>query len=287
MNRASLVVTAVRVIAAVTLVISWSGTLSSSMAIEEKPVDSLEYGILKTGSRAYTFLAKTRISLEPTSSSASMEEGAPGTSLFVIEKASATQTVNGFEDYWYKVRTTKGQIGYVWGGNLSKSWREVNPGGGLVVLSIEGKGPDTNEKLAKAILIKAGKVLSQTQFPPVDLPESKAYGYCISSSGWKSDDFKGKPFIATFSFHYGACDYPFGDILIGVVANRVNHLLTTTNSGNDEGGSTSTLIWPGDKGGKPEKLIVEDVSENLSEKRRLKTTRVYRWQSDHFELISK
>lgn len=255
------------------------------VAADEHPLETLQYGEIKAGKTVYTFMPSTNV--EQTASANSTKTSLkPGTSVQVIEKLTKTATVNGFEDFYYKVKVNPqaGVVapisGVIWGGYLSKA--AIPQGKAMLILALSGKGKDKVEKNAKAILIENGSVLSEASFEPIELAESHAYSYTISASKFPSDGFTGKPPITVFKFEYGACDYPFGDVLIGTVGNKVAFLLKEIDSGNETGGTGHEFILPNQKGGAKNKLIVVRTTENIEEKKKQTTRKVYQWNGAKF-----
>lgn len=260
------------------------------MVEASEPLQTLEYGEIKAGKTAYTFMPSTK--LEQVATGAPTEEPTslrPGTSVQVLEKSAKNATVNGFEDFFYKVKVAPQPgiavpvTGIIWGGYLSKS--AIPQGKAMLILAISGKGKDKVEKNAKALLIDNGNVLSETSFDPIELAESHSYSYSISASKFASDGFTGKPPITLFRFEYGACDYPYGDVLISTVGNKVRFLLKEVDSGNETGGTGHEFVLPNQKGGAKNKLIVVRTTENIEEKKKQTTRRVYQWNGAQFVAI--
>ncbi len=254
---------------------------------EEEPRWTLEYGEIKAGKTAYTFMPSTKVEQSaPGDLSKTSSSMRPGTAVQVIEKLAKTETVNGFEDFFYKVKVAPQAgvavpfTGIVWGGYLSKS--AMPQGKAMLILSISGTGKDKVGKNAKAILIDNGNVLSEASFEPIELPESHSYSYSISASKFASDGFAGKPPITIFRFEYGACDYPFGDVLISTVGNKVRFLLKEVDSGNETGGTGHEFVLPNQKGGIKNKLIVVRTTEDTEAKKKQKTRRIYQWNGTKF-----
>lgn len=257
------------------------------VAAQDEPLETLQYGELKTGSVSYTFMPNTKIEPSPGAESSSAPVSLrPGTSVQVLEKLKKKETVNGFEDVFYKVKVAQQSgvavpvTGQVWGGYLSKS--AMPQGSAMLILAISGKGKDKVEKNAKAILIDKGNVISEASFEPIEIAEAHSYGYSISASKFDSSGFTGKPAITTFRFQYGACDYPYGDVLISTVGNKVNFLLKEVDSGNETGGTSHEFILPGQKGGAKDKLIVVRTTENIEEKKKQTTRKIYQWNGAKF-----
>ncbi len=256
----------------------------------EESIETLEYGEIKAGKTAYTFRPSTEIeqnaSIESSKKLASLR---PGTSVQVVEKLAKSATVNGFEDFFYKVKVppqsgvTAPITGIIWGGYLSKS--AIPQGKAMLILAISGKGKDKVEKNAKAILVDNGSVLSEASFEPIGLTESHSYSYSIFASKFPSDGFTGKPPITRFRFEYGACDYPYGDVLISTIDNKVRFLLREVDSGNETGGTSHEFLLPNQKGGAKNKLIVVRTTENIEEKKKQTTRRAYRWNGANFVAI--
>lgn len=257
------------------------------LAADAEPPMTLEYGEIKAGKTAYTFMPSTNVQQEATlESSKLLTSLRPGTAVQIVEKMSKNASVNGFEDSFYKVKVAPQAgvsalvSGVVWGGYLSKS--AIPQGKAMLVLAISGKGKEAVEKNARAILIENGKILSEASFEPIELAESHSFSYSISASKFDTVGFADKPSIAKFKFEYGACDYPFGDVLIGTVNNKVHVLLKEIDSGNETGGTSHDFILPGQKGGVKNSLVVLRTSEELEKKKKQTKRVVYLWNGTKF-----
>lgn len=247
-----------------------------------EPVFQTSYGELPAGKPAFTVSPGTELKSAPSATASTLETLPAGVALMVVSKDNGSQNVNGLLDCWYKVKTSGGKTGFLWGGSLSKASIST-PTSGMLLLNIEGTGKGKVEKAAKAILVKDGKIVSETKFRPIELAESNTFGYSIGVSKFPSTALANKPFIARFTFQYGACDYPFGDILVAVVDNKVLRVMEQQGSGNEEGGQSFSYILPGDKGGKPNSLVIETTTENFSEKRKKTTRKTFFWSGNSFQ----
>ncbi|MBY0547094.1 MAG: SH3 domain-containing protein [Candidatus Obscuribacterales bacterium] len=239
------------------------------------------YGEIKAGKLTYTVLPSTELKSAPKSSAAAVTKLPPGTPLTVVSKSEASQGVNGFLDSWYQVKTKDAKTGYIWGGNLSKAALSLGPTG-LLLLTIEGTGTSKTEKQSRAILVRDGKLISEAKFSPIELPESHVFSYSVTALKFPTKGFNGNPTIARFAFDYGACDYPYGDILVGVTGDKVTHLMELREAGNETGGTGFDYILPTMKGGKPNSLIIDTTTENFEEKKKSKTRAVYTWSGSKF-----
>lgn len=242
----------------------------------------LSYGEIKAGKKTYTVAASSKLTSAPKDSAATIATLSIASPLQVVSKDEASKTVNGFLDSWYKVTTNDKKTGFIWGGNLSKSALQLSATDTLL-LTIEGTGNANVNKQARAVLVRNGKFVSECKFKPIEMPESHTFSYSLGATKLPTKGFSGSPTIAKFRFEYGACDYPFGDVLIGVVNDKVTHLMEFISVGNEQGGASSEFILPTMKGGKPNSLIVVDTTENYQEKKKTTKRQVYSWSGTQFK----
>ena len=256
-------------------------SIALSVNVDDSPKYLVQYGELQKGTKIYTFRPKTELKDKADATSKTVAELSPGSVLSLLSKDEKKKSVNGFEDYWYKLKTAKGESGFVWGGDLSKGALELSPGS-VLVMEIEGTAKDKMDKKANAILIKNGKVVSQASFKPIEMPEAHSFSYNVAASKFDGSSFAGKPTMARFYFNYEACDYPFGDVLVGVMNDKVKFLLEQTGSAGEAGSSTYEFVLPTEKGGAAGKLVVKRTLNDLEKKKKTHSRETFRWDADHF-----
>lgn len=249
--------------------------------IDEPTEFQTSYGEIKAGKPTYTVLASTELKSAPKTTAKAVAKLPPGTPLTVVSKSDVSLGVNGYLDSWYQVKTKDAKTGYIFGGNLSKAALSLGPTG-ILLLTVEGTGTSNFQKQSRAILVRDGKAISEAKFKPIEMPESHVFSYSVTALKFPTKGFNGNPTIARFRFEYGACDYPFGDVLVGVNGDKVTFLMEQREVGNEEGGMGFDYILPTMKGGKPNSLIIDTITENYAEKKKSKTRAVYTWNGSNF-----
>lgn len=120
-------------------------------------------------------------------------------------------------------------------------------------ISVTFYGKDENS-IAEAKLISNGHIVSTLKFHPIGTPIE---GYEISGKDLGDKGFSGKPNIVSFMFAYPACDYMSGEVLLIIQGNRLIYGTEVTSSSTEDAVGSYDYLFPKDKGGQSDRLIVK------------------------------
>lgn len=251
-------------------------------------------GTFSTGETAFLFADKVNIRSTPDTAKKNIIANLPiSHKVEIQEKVNQSYTMNGFKSNWYKIKfidkgTTK--TGYIWGGLLS-----------IVSLLIEEEESETYfltgiTKFSKSTGLKAkmrvvlnNKILSSTEFSPLyfDIYDG-SYNYSVAGTICGNKGFSRIKKIITLSFEYGACGYPNGDIIFIFDGKKIFTGIKSQHVA--EAGIfhfSTQLIFPRDKGGKKDKLIKIETTENFDEEKKdyvvaKKEKKIFTWNGTRF-----
>lgn len=232
------------------------------------------YGQFLSNSIVYTWGDAVNIRSKPSLTAEKIATLAIGTPLKILENKEEENEMeqNGYKERWYKVRGMDAQNnpieGYVWGGLLSKAtWRGDLDKDGIDELVLCGIIRKNNipKNFVEARVVKKNKIIAKTIFEAIDVAESNYFSYTM---GIESLGFKGfwpPIFIFRVFFEYGACDYPNGEVILFWNSQTLNYGLKAVKASNEMGGVTYRLIFPDEKGGKTNELIIEYHTQEYDE----------------------
>jgi hypothetical protein len=265
-------------------------------------------GEFQVGQTVYVFGDKVNIRQSASANSPVVGQAKIGQALVVKEKSSATFQVDGFEDYWYKVSSPKASSkpisGFIWGGILAKvSLNEDLDNDGkkeLVLLGIIGKGKEQTNKNAEVRLLKNDLLVSKVLFPTIESADGHQFTYSLEANLLENKGFKPAVKILRFYFHYDACDYASGDVLLTANDNKLKYALSALSSGNELGSQSFIYVLPTDKNGKENQLKVIETIEEFEEKTNPKakevqmvskakkeSSKIYVWNGNELKLNKK
>lgn len=138
---------------------------------------------------------------------------------------------------------------------------------------------------AEARLVDSGKTISSIQFEPIGDPEA-LLNYKFSAKLLGDKGFSGHPTLVSFHCQYDACDYEFGDIIIVLKNNRLQYGLKASTSTNDIAYGDYSYIFPTDKKGSPNHLIVIYTFHDRETNQVRRLREVYSWNGEKFKHIA-
>jgi hypothetical protein len=260
---------------------------------------SFSYGKFKVGSRAYVFSDKVNLRETPSVSGKLVKQLKIGEAFTIKSRSDQTYEVSGYKDYWYEV-VGQNFKGYLWGGLIAKVALKANLDADseaeLILVGLNGQGSASLNKLAEARVIDNDMVASKLSFNPIETADDHMFTYALSGEFLPDKGFV--PFIKLLrlNFEYGACDYLNGDILLALKGKQLVYVLKAISSGNEEGSTSFKYIFPNDKAGKQNQLIlmqtVAEVQDEADDKTKkvgsgqkiLSSTKtVYEWNGKSFE----
>ncbi|MDX1919141.1 MAG: SH3 domain-containing protein [Candidatus Caenarcaniphilales bacterium] len=259
------------------------------------------YGKFASGAKIYVFGDLANIRKEPSVKAELVGKVKIGEFVTIKEQSTKTHQVNGFEDYWYKVeyKAKEPVVGYIWGGTLAKS--SLQGKDELILLGITGLNSpkESDKKQVEVRLVKKGAIISRVSFPAIETPDSKQFSYSVTSQELPDKGFVPATRLLSFAFEYGACDYLNGEVLLSLNEKNLQYVLSAYSSGNELGSSTAEYIFPKDREGRPNQLILRETTsvnepevdpktkeEKYIPKKVEQKDKTYQWEGKEFKLIN-
>lgn len=252
------------------------------------PSANWQYGEYITGSRVYPFEKSVSLLKNPQPDAAALRRLtlADGP-LTILKKAGVWTSPGGYCDNFYRVRTTDGSLGYVWGGALAKAVVEDDlDGDGIresVRVGIRARKPDGNgpeNRVAEARVVRKGQLVSSVPFETIELQEGETFCYSLRAKAIGSQGLPGARLIRV-SFEYGACDYPNGDVVLVWGGGKLRQGFRAIGSGNEFGSTSYSYVFPADRTGRANEIAVVEVTTEHDEMgKRLRQSvrrRIYHW----------
>jgi hypothetical protein len=190
----------------------------------------------------------------------------------IEEKTEEILVIKNYKEFWYRIEYKDGKgakkSGYVWGGLLAKGYlHEDLDGDGekeWALFGIVGRAKCRSEFEAR--YVKAGRILSQLKFEAIETNISEGPGsfyYFVYTGILDKDGFTPPLKLIRVNFEYGACDYANGDILFYLDGNKLRYGFSAVWVSGEAGSIDVKYIFPGDKGGKQNYIIIKYTAEEL------------------------
>lgn len=194
----------------------------------------------------------------------------------ILKKLAATRTVQGYTDNLYRVRI-QGRETTLWGGELANASLALRGTQQALLVRIVGTGSGKLRQ-GEARLFPGGNTL---RFPPIEVQESDRFSYTLRLNASDGRGLQGIERLFRLRFTYEACDYPNGEVVLLQRGEKLVFGLRALSSGNETGSLVYQLVFPSDKGGKPNQVRqIETVTERSDTGKilRVKTNvSTYRW----------
>jgi hypothetical protein len=256
-------------------------------AAQAEPPSTLASGEFKPGS-AFAFSDKTKLLAKPESNAPTAATVAAGSALQIVKRIDKLVKSSELSDYFYEVKSPaiKGSA-YVWGADLAKASAHLSKSEkDLLLIGIRLHAAGGVEKDAVAEIVRDGRLVSQCQFHAIESPDSAWFKYSLSAKILPPTGLSGNPQLASVHFSYDACDYAFGDALLLITAGKVTHVLDAVSMIDDAQAAESKFVFPNDKGGVKDRLILVRKDSLQGKPKSAKTSRqTYKWSGSAFAKI--
>jgi hypothetical protein len=212
----------------------------------------------------------------------------------IKEKLKDELEINDYRENWYRIEYTmneKNYTGCIWGGLLAKTFihEDIDGDNQREWLLIGISGVTKGDKIAEARLVKRGKIVSKTVFKTIDISNSRFFAYTISAKVLPVKRFIPAMRIVRIEFSYEACDYPNGDVLLTWNGEDLSYGLTAIYSSGEFGGSSYKYIFPQDKNGERNHIIIKYTVEETEEDSGKRSTTVsykkYKWEGKQLKRV--
>ncbi|MBN1898904.1 MAG: SH3 domain-containing protein [Spirochaetes bacterium] len=255
-----------------------------------------EYGKFTQNASVFLFGDNVNIRNKPSLDSEILDTLPAGYKVKVLECTETEYKLSGFKSNWYKIsfiaKDGHMQTGYIWGGFLApcalESDMDNDRKNELVLVGILEKGKE--EKKFQVRVVKEGKILSRLTFSPIDSdPTSEYFSYTVKATWLGNKGFKPPIKIIRIGFVYEACDYPNGDVLLVWDGKNILYGMKTLQSSNEYGYTGFEYIFPDEKNGKENQIVIKTETGEYDEKGNIKkkseTLEYYLWDGKKFKKI--
>lgn len=237
----------------------------SSLSSNEYPKQICNYtmGEYSSGSDIHIFAENAIIRKLPSVKSDKIISLSAGSIVHIISKSPETHTINGYSENWYHITAVapdkKKTEGYIWGGLLSKVSLQsvIQSKTFLLMIGILSAG-NNDEMNAEARIVSNGTIVSRITFSLIYLPitQDGSYRYTMSGAFIGEQGFNPEIQIFSIKMDYPAGQFPYGEILFYWNGKDIKYLLEARLSGYEGNGSGYSFIFPHDKNGIENQLIV-------------------------------
>ena len=212
----------------------------------------------------------------------------------IKERVQDILEIRKYRENWYRVEFSQGKKsleGFVWGGLLAKAYVHEDIDGDnqseWIVIGISGA--EKGERIAEARLVKKGRLIAKPVFHAIDVGASRFFIYTVSAELLPDKGFTPPMKIIRVYFTYEACDYPNGDVLLTWNGKQLRYGLRAVFSSSEFGGSSYQYIFPEDKNGKENHIIVKYTIEKVEEDSGKRFTRIsyekYNWDGEQLRRV--
>jgi hypothetical protein len=197
-----------------------------------------------------------------------------GRKVKILSKASE-YTINGFTQNWYEIEyenDKKTRTGFVWGGFLSMAHvlikDEENDDAAIAMAGIKNYSHDKGFA-GELRICKNGKIISSAEFTPHNMTgeeKQNSYSYGVAASISGPAELSGVKNIIKINCIYEACGYPNGSSYFSWDGKKVSYIIKDEYI--SEAGCFNyekKVIFPGDKGGEKDRIIIEENSSEFDE----------------------
>ncbi len=224
------------------------------------------------------FTNDTRVRENPSTTGVILDSLASNTPITIVDKSTLVTKLGERSAHWYKIayqKDNKKTEGFIWGGNIAMQYLQKNGYDFLFGLQKSGKEYDQQLQMDVVKNYAAVKVFKNTELLDEAIFES-GIGESLSYSTFEIDDtkkLKNVDFILKTLVSGEACGIPSYEQQLLFSNTKLVHLPLQINIGDaDIFYHTEALIFPNDKGGKPNTIffVMEEMEKDDKEKEHFK-----------------
>ena len=247
------------------------------------------FGVFEKGAVAYTLATDVNLRETATTDGKIVTTIPIGTAVKIEEQLEKTYKKNGFTAPWHKVSFTENgtkKTGFVWGGMLTQAIvRTKQTDGTVFLLGMTNLNADKMRGTLQIRAARNGKELTKMEFAShATFEERGMYIQCVSlgTAGFTT----GVADAILFETGYQACSYTQSERLIiwdGTQLHDGYEATTTADAG--VFAESNTMIFPNEKDGKPQAIVVKWEMDQTDEKEKTTTQRkqwTYKWNGKKF-----
>jgi len=216
------------------------------------------------GAKSYTFGDNCRIRKAPSLSAETVDTLSIAMPVTIISKNDKQETISGQTQNWFEISYAKNKKGYIWGGLIAYAY--TKDGDYLLLIGITSYSDHSFR--GEARLVKNNKLVSKVDFKPHSTDMNKYFGYDISVKNSSNRGLTSINSLYMIVAGYPACGYTNGTTLLGRSGSELLYLLQTNEV--SEAGlfrSSESLIFPSNKDGNKNEIIVHSIMQEYDEKK--------------------
>ncbi len=252
----------------------------------------VKYGKYTPGQVVILFADKVNVRNAPDPKARIMDRLPIGSRLQILEESAQAYTFNGYTESWYKVKYPctcgkKIDEGYIWGGMLSKAVIIKKNGDRAVpqAILIGAVGKSNDSTIMEARYIDDMTIRSSVLFKGLDMSFNQSFSYSLSARALPRSWFKKELELVLVDFVYEACEYPMGEVLLVLDGDQIRYGFSSYRAFSEFGKADFRYIWPRDKEGKKDTVIVESISIDYEAATTNTSREEYLWQQGKFKKI--
>ena len=246
------------------------------------------FGSFEDGSLAYALATDVNVREQPEPLAKVIHTLPIGTQVMVEKRLEKVYMQNGFEAPWHKVsfvaENGTRKTGYVWGGMLTQAIaRSKQAEGTLFLLGVASANEKKMHLRLQVRAAREGKELTKMEFATAATFER---GMAVAAVALGTVGFTGISDALLFEMQYEACGYVGAEHLIMWDGTHLYEGYEATRAA-DAGAfaESNELVFPNEKGGKPQAIVINNELMQTDEKGKEKTkkkTTVLKWNGKKF-----
>jgi hypothetical protein len=230
------------------------------------------YGNFTEGSQVFLFADKVNVREAPSAASKVIANLPVGYKLTVIQTLEEQFSQNGLSAPWVKVEfESDGKVkqSYIWGALISHASAEIeSPAGSMTFVCTPVILTDDSGFVFVAKIVRGQKVIHQVRFPGIYTfwSDDKSFNYSLALNNRSGKGFSGVQRIFMLHYIYEACGYENGCVILFLTEKGLVYITQTSEV--SEAGLfhvSAELMFPDDKGGLPNTIILKKTEENTLE----------------------
>jgi hypothetical protein len=163
---------------------------------------------------------------------------------------------NGYKEEWYQVEYTgsggKTGKGYIWGGLISKTAYigDIMGTGKKITVLVGVTGIKNYTLTIKVRLLQDGKIIAESAEMPAfinPLFDTEVLGHTVKIGIIDEAVFAPSAKPIAIGFDYGACDCPYGEIIVLYDGKKLYYVNSPMGIGNEFGGTSFKVVYPDGK----------------------------------------
>lgn len=228
-------------------------------------------GVFSDGSLVFVAGDSVTVRQKPAMNAPILDRLPIGYQLTVMSKSGPPQAAEGLAAPWYQVRysTEQGErTGHLWGGSIAMAALPISYNGQPAILLVSARGVKAAGRLQmQAMVVNEFKVVSSVIFNAIGTTaEDGTYPFTVVAGIRGGRGFTGIDSVIVLDFEYDKCRMPFGRVVLMSTGSRLLkgvEAVSTHRCGSSL--EETALIFPDEKGGRPDSLVRVETVRTWSE----------------------